>query len=460
MAEDDELAAVARALEQSATAYWTSILGDPLVAVHGDSDNGFLYRPGELLVDESPERRSADDRAAVEAYIESYGGRRRPPERPTGTGTEADADVVPDPLQDLGIARFDLPLDIDVPMVSFDLRARYDAEELRERSNVGIDVDAPGFNRREAAARMRNGKVITPVASPNHVLPSSQHWTFGPCGLPKVAPPPELPTSMMDAGQGVVIAVLDSGWSPNSSPLLTGHRSGPDELDLDVVPRAGAIRSYHGGHGTFVAGMIRQAAPCATIHAIRTLDRGLTDDAELAADLQHARATIPGLRIVNLSLGGPTQNGWSCPALSKAIQALRDDGVLVVAAAGNDGSTTPFYPAAYWDDDPDLFGNVVGVGALGTGTRAASFSNHGPWVRACAPGVGLVSTYPHGRLHTSTGYLDFAGWAKWSGTSFAAPHVTGRIAAAMTDSAGTASDVLARFKRDGRQVDGLGVVIL
>jgi hypothetical protein len=229
------------------------------------------------------------------------------------------------------------------------------------------------------------------------------------------------------------------------------------------VPRAGEIRSGNGGHGNFVAGVIRQAAPGSTIHAIRTLDRGLTDDAELAADLTLARTTVPDLRIVNLSLGGPTQNGWPCLALSKAILALQADDpaddVLVVAAAGNNGSTIPFYPAAFWGADPELFRNVVGVGALRTGNRGAPFSNHGPWVRASAPGVGLVSTYAYGRLLTPTGPRDFAGGARWSGTSFATPRVVGQIAAAMTGG-DSASDVLGRFKLAGPQVAGFGVGIL
>jgi hypothetical protein len=465
MAEADELADLVRSLERSATGYWAALIGDPLVAVHGDADGGFLYRPGQLLVDESPERRSADDRAAVEEHIARHGGTRRSTARTVEAVTDADGAEQRDPLQELGIARFDLPLSVDVPTLARGLRVRYDNAELRERSGVELDVDAPGFTWPAAVAAMRDGRVTTPVASPNHVLPSAQHWKFGPCGLPEVAPPPsDPPPSMLEVGHGVVIAVLDSGWAPNPSPLLTGHRAGAGHLDLDVVQRSGEIRSANGGHGTFVAGVIRQAAPGSTIHAIRTLDRGLTDDAELAADLLLARDTIPGLRIVNLSLGGPTLEGWPCTALSKALLALQADDpaddVLVVAAAGNDGSAIPFYPAAFWGADPELFRNVVGVGALGTGTRGAPFSNHGPWVRASAPGVGLVSTYASGRLLTPTGPRDFAGGARWSGTSFATPSVVGRIAAGMTAAGGSASEILDRLELAGTGIAGLGVGIL
>jgi hypothetical protein len=457
--DDDALAKVARSLDQSATAYWSRLLGDPRIAVHGDADEGFLYRPGQLLVDESPDRRSASIRAEVEARIASYGGGRR-----STDVVDEDGNEVRDPLAELSIARFDLPLSVDVPALAWELQVRYDAEELRDRSGVEVDIEAPGFNWPEARAALRRGVVATPVASPNQVLPSAQHWKFGPGGLPEVAPPPPDPSpAAQELGHGVVVAILDSGWAPNPSALLAGHRTGPDDVDLDVVTRANLIRSPNGGHGTFVAGLIRQAAPGATILPIRTLDNGLTDDAELAADLLQARAARPDLRLVNLSLGGPTQNGWPPLATSSAIRSLQaadpEDDVLVFAAAGNDGSTTRFFPAACWGADPDLFRNVIGVGALRSGTRGAIFSNRGPWVRASAPGVDLVSTYAYGRLLTPTGPRDFAGGARWSGTSFATPYVVGQIAAAMT-AGDSATQALGRLKLAGTQVTDLGTGII
>jgi hypothetical protein len=446
-----------RALEQSATAVWSALQGDPRVALHGDPGVGFLYRPGELLVDESPDRRSDAVRAEVESLIARHGGVRRPARVEDGAPGD-------DPLQELSIARYDLPSTVDVPAVAWDLQVRFDAEELRDRSGVDVALDAPGFNWPEARAALRRGVVAQPVASPNHVLPSAQHWLFGPCGLPAVADPPADPSpDRLTVGQGVGIAILDSGWAPNPSLLLQGHRTGPDDLDLDIVKRSGLIRSASGGHGTFVAGVIRQAAPGATIVPIRTLDNGLTDDAQLASDLLLARDTVPGLRLVNLSLGGPTQNGWPPAATGIAITALQgaapDDDVLVVAAAGNNHSSTRFHPAACWGADPDRFRNVVSVGALRTGSRAAGFSNFGPWVRASAPGVDITSSYAYGRLLTPSGPLDFAGGARWSGTSFAAPHVTGQLAAQMT--AGTsAAQALAQLKGAGTTVTDLGVGIL
>ncbi len=116
--------------------------------------------------------------------------------------------------------------------------------------------------------------------------------------------------------------------------------------------------------------------------------------------------------------------------------------MLVVAAAGNDASDRPFWPAA--------FGWVVSVGALNDDGTVCDFSNVGPWVDVYAHGRDLVNAFPTG---TYTCYepahagevRNFTGLARWSGTSFATPIVTGAIAAYMSAhgvSAGDARDAL------------------
>jgi subtilisin family serine protease len=96
-----------------------------------------------------------------------------------------------------------------------------------------------------------------------------------------------------------------------------------------------------------------------------------------------------------------------------------------VASAGNDATCVPAYPAAL----PE----VVGLGALDDG-RPAPFTNYGPWVRACTEGTDVVSLFYDGFNGAEPPAADgkdldrFEGWARWSGTSFAAPRVLAALA--------------------------------
>jgi hypothetical protein len=157
-------------------------------------------------------------------------------------------------------------------------------------------------------------------------------------------------------------------------------------------------------------------APKACVKEIRVLNnRGYAD--ELAVAIGIARARRWGADVINLSLGGYTQDGEPPPAIAEEIARL-PAGTAVVAAAGNNRKQTPFYPAA--------IPRVLAVGAMrvdpdGKWARAP-FSNYGPWVDACAPGVRLTSTY------TSLAPAAWPGpWALWNGTSFSTAVATATI---------------------------------
>jgi subtilisin family serine protease len=112
-----------------------------------------------------------------------------------------------------------------------------------------------------------------------------------------------------------------------------------------------------------------------------------------------------------------------------------------VASAGNDGTCSPQYPAA--------FSGVVSVGGIGP-SGPAPFSNYGPWVRACAPGVDILSTFFtnfNGRATAGASGTDpdlFQGWAIWSGTSFSGPAVVGALAKEMVSVGCTAKEAVER----------------
>jgi subtilisin family serine protease len=129
------------------------------------------------------------------------------------------------------------------------------------------------------------------------------------------------------------------------------------------------------------------------------------------------------------------------------IVEAKQQGAVVVAAAGNAGSCRPFWPAA--------LSEVLAVGATDDCGERAWFSNYGPWVDASAPGVDVVSTFlfhngpvDPAHLLQDAGLLasgealpewiedpdHYHGWAMWSGTSFSAPRVAAAIARRMCES--------------------------
>jgi subtilisin family serine protease len=123
-----------------------------------------------------------------------------------------------------------------------------------------------------------------------------------------------------------------------------------------------------------------------------------------------------------------------------------------IAAAGNLRSCRPYFPAA--------LPGVIGVGGTDRG-GPAWFSNFGSWVDACAPAIDVVSTFFNDLTETIPGRPDrrFQEWARWSGTSFAAPKVAGVIAQEMYLNQVSAREAWQRLSTPDRlRIPGLGVV--
>lgn len=220
-------------------------------------------------------------------------------------------------------------------------------------------------------------------------------------------------------GHGVKIGVIDTGFWTGRVDWYGNrvHFRPTDEESL------GDDLTDISGHGTFIAGVIHGIAPGAEVRVRRFGDQDSIADRDLAEQL--LALADEGVDIINCCIGGPGHDSIPSIYCEQALELLRRTypGMVVVASAGNSNVSVPEYPAA--------FKGVVGVGALGPDKKRADFSNFGPWVDACAPGVDVHSTFVDWRPPHSAGAADessFDGYARWSGTSFSTPAVAATIA--------------------------------
>ncbi|MFI6098083.1 S8 family peptidase [Lentzea sp. NPDC051213] len=226
----------------------------------------------------------------------------------------------------------------------------------------------------------------------------------------------------------------------------------------------GQVLASATGHGSFIAGLIRQHAPGADVVSIRVLqpdNLGYESDILLAlymllAKLRTSRGNLGGdntglVDVISLSLGYYAENTDEKDArITKVLRALSDEGVVTVAAAGNDASARPFLPAALaFPSREDWIGpELVGCGALNPNGSVAWFSNTGPNASVLAIGANVVSTFPddvRGSFNPAGSGPDgregmdpddySSGFATWSGTSFSAPIVAAEIANGLIDTA-------------------------
>jgi thermitase len=242
-------------------------------------------------------------------------------------------------------------------------------------------------------------------------------------------------------GAGVKVAVIDTGIDLNH-PAFVGHLAPStdwkDFVDSDTTPQEIAGGEAY-GHGTSVASIVLQVAPKALIMPIRVLDsNGTGETSKIASAIDWAAQH--GAKVINLSLGTDAAN-FDCTVQKSVALAIQNYGTLMVFAAGNTGDTNINYPAitvksnpnsnpavkacrpAPYNLTPPMNAGVnvasISVGSVNNLDQKSNFSSYGEKLEMVSPGEDIFGPYPENSA------------ASWSGTSMAAPLVSGALTLAL-----------------------------
>ena len=273
-------------------------------------------------------------------------------------------------------------------------------------------------------------------------------------GLSKIAGEGAWDQSM--GSPSIVIAIIDSGIDLTHEDLAPNLWVNPGEipgngLDDDnntfiddvqgwnYVDSTNNVQDYI-GHGSMVAGVaaarinntVGIAGVCGNCHIMPvkvSQVSGFANYSDIAAGV--AYATQKGARVINISLGGYANS----ITLRNVISTAVSQNIVVVAGAGNDNSSSPFYPAAYE--------NVIAVAGTDQNDLKTTSSNFGPWVDVSAPGIDILST-------------TLGGYSFTSGTSFSAPFVSGAAGLLLTlHPEWTPAMIRSQFLHTSEDIDGL-----
>lgn len=306
--------------------------------------------------------------------------------------------------------------------------------------------------------------ILHPNLTPNDPRYGNQ-WHYNKIMLPQAW---SVTTGARSDGHPVVIAILDTGVYLNHEDLRDKLLPGYDFHDNNDSPDE--LNGNQGWHGTHVAGTaaastnngvgVAGVSWHAQLLPVRVLgdDGGTSYDVlqgvRYAAGLSNDSGTLPLQRadVINLSLGG---GGYSKTAQS-LYRTLYQSGIFVVAAAGNDNTSLPMYPASY--------DGVFSISATDCHNNLASYSNFGPTISLAAPG-GDNNSRSCGRT-VSGAILSTVGGGSGSsrtssyelriGTSMAAPHVAGVIALMRAVFPTLTPEEFQRLLQDGAITDDLG----
>jgi len=225
----------------------------------------------------------------------------------------------------------------------------------------------------------------------------------------------------------VTVAVVDTGADYAHPDLAPALLPGRFLVSAPSASCSGKTAQDDNGHGTHVAGTIAAlggngrgiagAAFGVRILPLKTLDcTGAGWDSDMAEAI--TSASDAGARVINVSVGSTAAS----QTLRAAVDYATSHGSLVVAAAGNCGVTSSSCPTVNVTNYPAAFPNALAVGATDASDQPASFSTAGSYVAVSAPGARILSTFP------TTLPSQINGYALFSGTSMATPHVSGLAA--------------------------------
>lgn len=324
-------------------------------------------------------------------------------------------------------------------------------KEKIEKLDIEV-VKVPKDRVEEFVAKFK-GKAEVEYAEPNYVattleltndsgIVENKQW-----GMYKVRAADSGPSAWntSKSNSSVKVAILDTGIDQDHEDL-----AGKIVANQNCTDSSTADDLY--GHGTHVAGIAAAATNNnkgvaglgynASLMNVKVLgDNGSGYYSWIANCLVWAaNPNQGGAKVVNMSLGGP----FSSKTLEAAVNYAWSEGVVIVAAAGNSGSSSRTYPAYY--------SNVIAVAATDVNDKKASWSSFGKWVDVAAPGVDIYSTFPN---HTNTIGKNNYGYG--SGTSMATPHVAGLSALVWATSyAGNNADVRRQIEATADKIAGTG----
>ncbi|KGE03285.1 hypothetical protein HRUBRA_02119 [Pseudohaliea rubra DSM 19751] len=312
---------------------------------------------------------------------------------------------------------------------------------------------------------------VRPLAVPNDELLNLQ-WHFTQLRLPTAwdtsTGEPDIIVAVVDtgilAGHPDLAGQLVDGYDFIRDPEVAADGDGidadPEEVANPTEPEPVAF------HGTHVAGTIAargnnrigvagvaygsRVMPLRALGATTGTSYDVAQAVRYAAGLPNDSGEVPAqpADIINLSLGG---EGFSQVA-QDLYRDVRDAGILLVASAGNEGSDTPGYPAAY--------DGVIAVAAVDAQREAADYTNFGPHIDIAAPGGDTSADltgdgFPDGILSTGRSGEDFA-YTFLQGTSMAAPHVSGMLALMKSINPDLTPAAIDRLLQDGELTSDLG----